>query len=84
MPAPSGPERAQELALAAELLEIRSPAEEYRRLVQARMEALARLGEEPGGAGAGSGLAGMAGAARLDLYAAALELGLAAIERAGR
>jgi hypothetical protein len=55
------------------MLDIRPPAEEYRRLVQARMETLAKLGDAAGD-----------GAARLDDYAEALKLGFAAIEEAAR
>lgn len=62
-----------ELARAAGLLDIRTPAEELRRLVRARMETLAKLG---GGAGEGG--------ERLDVYAAALELGLERLREAGR
>ena len=59
-----------ELTRAARLLEVRTPAEELQRLVQARMETLAKL------AGDGRRRAVPRDAERLDTYAEALELGL--------
>lgn len=58
-------------AAGAPTLDIRPPEDEFRAHVLARTETLAKLG-----AGAG------AGAARLELYAEALELGLARLREA--
>ena len=62
-----------DLTEAARLLDVRPPEEEFRALVQARMETLAKLG-----ASAGSN------ASRLELYARALERGLERIREARR
>jgi len=74
------------LAEAAEILQLGTPADEFRRLVQARMETLAKLdgaGVAPGptadGADGADGAVGGAGG-RLEIYAEAMALGLAAIE----
>jgi hypothetical protein len=62
---------APDLTEAARLLDVRPPEDEYRALVQARMETLAKLGPAAG-----------SNAARLDMYARALERGLARIQEA--
>ena len=62
---------APDLTEAARLLDVRPPEEEFRSLVQARMETLAKLGHSAG-----------SNAARLDLYAQALERGLTRIREA--
>jgi hypothetical protein len=68
-------ESRSELAEAAKLVDIRSPQDEFRSLVEARVETMLKLG-------AGSGPRGGASAARVELYREALELGLALIGRA--
>jgi hypothetical protein len=65
------PRPKSDVALAARLLDLRSPEEEFRALVQARMEALARLGKAAGEAGA-----------RLDRHGDALARGLELIREA--
>lgn len=55
----------------APVLDVRPPEEEFRALVQARMETLAKLGQSAGSS-----------AARLDLYAEALRRGLDRIREA--
>jgi hypothetical protein len=62
---------ASDLTEAARMLDVRPPEEEFRALVQARMETLAKLGQAAG-----------SNASRLDLYAKALERGLARIKEA--
>lgn len=64
-------DRGRELAEAANLVDIRSPADEFRALVEARMETLAKLGGAPA--------RGRSSAARVELYREALEIGLAKI-----
>jgi len=74
-PASSGGQSPRGSAPEGATLDVRPPEEEFRVLVQARMEALAKLR----GAGAGPLTSG-GGDDRLDLYAEALERGLTWIE----
>ncbi len=67
------PVRSSQLAHLIDLLDAQVPAEAFRRLVQARMETLARLGDEAPKHGAS-----------LDDLQAALRVGLEAIEEARR
>jgi hypothetical protein len=62
-----------DLTEAARLLDLRPPEDEFRALVQARMETLAKLGRTTG-----------SNASRLTLYALALERGLTRIKEARR
>jgi len=62
-----------DLSEAARDLDLRPPAEEFRALVQARMETLAKLGPAPG-----------SGVSRLEIYAQALEIGLEKLREATR
>ncbi|RME70209.1 MAG: hypothetical protein D6776_11995 [Planctomycetota bacterium] len=68
-----GGRRRETLAEVVESIDLRPPSDEFRRLVQARIEALARLGESAPG-----------DPESLDLYADALRLGLEAIAEASR
>ncbi len=68
---------AEELTEAARLVDIRSPLDEYRALVEARLETLLKLGADRGAASKGAGSRG-------DIYREALELGLREIAKALR